>query len=223
MNSRRISTNVQLLRHLIHNDTITVRLFQTDVLTFYPDERVALTAGAWRTVTTKKWMNEYLPGRGIGSTYGHWHVSVKFRLKDQGWEPQWVTADVPFVNRMTINTLTCELVDHPDTEPVVLDTIVQDELQAASRPLHKYEDLLDEKGDDVTKSELAWGLTLVKRYREHEEELARHLRSLTDGTSYYLTAVEERMMERIDRHAEVHYPKKEALKEVKGQERLKVI
>jgi hypothetical protein len=34
-------------------DNLVIRLVDTDIMTYYPDRRISLYAGQWRTVTTK--------------------------------------------------------------------------------------------------------------------------------------------------------------------------
>lgn len=42
-------------------DSIVVQLHNTAIMQYWPDDRIRLNAGGWRTVTTKSRMNEFLP------------------------------------------------------------------------------------------------------------------------------------------------------------------
>lgn len=55
------------------NGTIAVHLHNTDVVTFYPDNRVSLTSGGFQTVTTKDRLNNY-SGHRVYSVNGVWLV-----------------------------------------------------------------------------------------------------------------------------------------------------
>lgn len=46
---------------LNHDGSIGIRLHATQVVIYFPDGRVRLTSGGWRTVTTKDRLNEYSP------------------------------------------------------------------------------------------------------------------------------------------------------------------
>jgi hypothetical protein len=42
---------------------IVVRLHKTDIVKFFPDDRVTLHTGGYRTVTTKERINQFIAGR----------------------------------------------------------------------------------------------------------------------------------------------------------------
>jgi len=44
------------------NDAVVMRLVETDIITWHSDGRIVLNSGDWKTVTTKKRYNDYLPG-----------------------------------------------------------------------------------------------------------------------------------------------------------------
>ena len=58
--SRKIGNNTYLIRHK-NTVSVSVRLHNTDVLTFHPDGSIDLCNGGWRTCTTHARMNEFLP------------------------------------------------------------------------------------------------------------------------------------------------------------------
>jgi hypothetical protein len=113
---RKIANNTWLERR--GDDTIAVRLHNTDVVTYHRDGRVQLFTGGWYTVTTKQRMNAYSPAR-VYSIKGRWHVR----------EGSWDTGhDRPFADGITI---------HPDGTlsgyPAELDVAAQDRANAATR------------------------------------------------------------------------------------------
>jgi len=68
----RISKNVT-----VHDrgDHLALRLHNTDIIQFYPDGSMVLDSGGWRTVTTKRWMDDYLPpGLCIWSQKSVWYI-----------------------------------------------------------------------------------------------------------------------------------------------------
>ena len=68
---RRLRLNTYLIRA---GDSIKIRLYDTDVITFRPD-RFTLRAGAWRTSTTQRRINQYSPAK-VYSVKGGWHVGT---------------------------------------------------------------------------------------------------------------------------------------------------
>jgi hypothetical protein len=43
------------------DDSVAIELHGTNVVVIYPDDSVMLNSGGWRTVTTKKRINQYSP------------------------------------------------------------------------------------------------------------------------------------------------------------------
>ena len=75
-------------------NTFIVRLNYTDILKRTGNEYV-LNSGGWRTVTTKRWINEYLPsGAGVFQRDYKWYVAIngKYEVKDS----------VPFSDGMSL-------------------------------------------------------------------------------------------------------------------------
>jgi hypothetical protein len=56
--SKRIANNTYLVRE---GDPISVKLHDTHVVTFWPNNDIVLNSDGWKTVTTKDRMNKYLP------------------------------------------------------------------------------------------------------------------------------------------------------------------
>lgn len=57
-NGRKLANNTYAERR---GDNIAIRLHSTDVLTFFPDGKIVVNSGGWKTVTTKGRINAYLP------------------------------------------------------------------------------------------------------------------------------------------------------------------
>ena len=57
---RKLENNTYLVRH---EDSLAVRLHETDVVTYLPNGKVILNSGGWKTVTTKDRLNKYSPVR----------------------------------------------------------------------------------------------------------------------------------------------------------------
>lgn len=67
--SRKIANNTYLRRDDWYHggdNSIAVRLHRTDIITFYPNEKIEVGTGGWDTVTTRDRINRYLPSP--------WHV-----------------------------------------------------------------------------------------------------------------------------------------------------
>jgi hypothetical protein len=70
--SHKIGNHTYLRRR--EGGDITVKLHDTDVVTFHPDNSVSLNSSGWRTVTTKDRINCYSPWR-VYSEKGVWYCS----------------------------------------------------------------------------------------------------------------------------------------------------
>ena len=71
-NRRKPANNTYAIRH--EDNSISIRLHATNILTFRPGGRVFVTSGGWKTVTTKARLNEYLPyGYYIAQNRGVWY------------------------------------------------------------------------------------------------------------------------------------------------------
>jgi len=69
------SGNVRIFRD---KENVVVRLHNTDILTYRPDNTVKLDTGGWYSVTTKSWMNKILP-LWIRIFTHDWHTSIEVR------------------------------------------------------------------------------------------------------------------------------------------------
>lgn len=58
-NRRKVANNTYA--HRLDGDRIAIRLYATDILTFFADGSITVSSGGWRTVTTKARLNAFLP------------------------------------------------------------------------------------------------------------------------------------------------------------------
>ena len=78
--SKKICDNTYLRR--APEGVIVVRLYNTDILSFFPDDRVKYDSGGWRTSTTKKRMNDYGPlGNVIHQRQFQWQVKTETKSR----------------------------------------------------------------------------------------------------------------------------------------------
>lgn len=56
----KVANNTRLIR-IYGGDAIAIRLWATDVVTYYRDGRIILNSGGYKTVTTKRRMNDWTP------------------------------------------------------------------------------------------------------------------------------------------------------------------
>lgn len=66
----KLAHNTYLIRA---GDAYVVRFHGTDVVTYYPDGRVRLNSGGWRTYTTKRRLNMFGPVP-VWAERGEWYV-----------------------------------------------------------------------------------------------------------------------------------------------------
>lgn len=77
---KKLENNTYAIRQ--PDNSISIRLHDTDILTFNPDGSAVVNSGGWKTVTTKARLNEFLPyGLGISQERGIWYWS-KFNSAD---------------------------------------------------------------------------------------------------------------------------------------------
>lgn len=104
---RTLMNNTKAIRH--DDNSISVRLHNTDVLTYHEDGSVTYNTGGWYTVTTKDRFNRYGPnGFGVYSDKGIW------TLYGQG-------ISVRYFDGLTLNPDTAEVLnpeDGPDWDSV---------------------------------------------------------------------------------------------------------
>lgn len=73
-----VGNNTQLHRDSTEpGEPVSLRLHITDIITWYPDGRIVLNSGRWRTMTTKARINAWLPGRwSLYADKGEWFLST---------------------------------------------------------------------------------------------------------------------------------------------------
>jgi hypothetical protein len=64
LDSKKIHYQTYLIRH--YNNTISIRLYATDIIVFHPDNSFQLYTNGWNTVLTRRRMNMYIP---VGHVY----------------------------------------------------------------------------------------------------------------------------------------------------------
>lgn len=70
-----------------------IRYHHTDIIVIYPDSSFRLFDGGWKTVTTKRKMNEFMPsGWSVSSDKGIWYVRKAYNF----------TEKVPYFNGMKL-------------------------------------------------------------------------------------------------------------------------
>ncbi len=57
---------------------IIMRLVDTDIITWHPDGRIVLRTGDWRTLTTKRRMNDYVDNAVIYQEKNVWYVAIGY-------------------------------------------------------------------------------------------------------------------------------------------------
>lgn len=68
--SKKLANNTYCIRN---EDSIGIRLHQTNVITYFPNGRVVLNSGGYKTATTKDRINQFSPFR-INQDKGIWYV-----------------------------------------------------------------------------------------------------------------------------------------------------
>ena len=78
--TKKIDRNTYLIKR--DDETIVVRLHQTDIISFKKNGTIILDSGGWRTVTTKDRMNKFLPDNyGIMQEKGIWYIKITNEYK----------------------------------------------------------------------------------------------------------------------------------------------
>jgi len=91
--SRKLENNTYLIHyHEAKPHYIGVRLHNTDVVKYYPDGRIILNSGGWKTPTTKDRINKYAPVN-VWTDKGIWYIG-------QSWNKP---AEAIYQDDMVIN------------------------------------------------------------------------------------------------------------------------
>lgn len=71
LDRRKLANNTYVRR--LPDDTIAIRLHDTDIVIVHPDDTFMLDSGGWRTYTTKDRINKFSPAR-VYQERNHWYV-----------------------------------------------------------------------------------------------------------------------------------------------------
>ena len=71
LNRRKLANNTYVRR--LPDDTLAIRLHDTDIIIVRPDDTFLLQSGGWRTYTTKDRINRFSPAR-LYQEKNHWYV-----------------------------------------------------------------------------------------------------------------------------------------------------
>lgn len=223
MDKRKVGNNTWLIRG---DERVHVKLHQTHILTFTPDNRVILNSGGWETATTKDRMNAFLGWNTVFSNRGDWQVSVRFWLPAKGEYNRggYVEATVPFYSGMALDVRTHELVEHPDTKFIDIDdSLVMREASDLSRLLSVHSRRLEQiaKEGTLTKDDLKSAMRILDRYREEQAQIQRRVKSLESSMSWASSRLEDVIEQAMKQHAEENLEHKERHQQLPGQERMK--
>ncbi len=226
MESRKVGANTWLKRRAGNN--IAVQLHNTDILTYYPDNRVIINASSWYTVTTAQRMNAFLGWGTISSSRSQWHVKCLIRLWDVGryWDkkPTFVEATIPFENGVAINARTHELVHSPnDFFTAVDDSLVMREVSDMSRGLQIHARTLQDKAEEghLTRDDLRTAVRHLDAFQQEREDLLTRIKSLESGMDWATTELEEVITQSVKAHAESYRDMNDLRDEISGQGRMK--
>lgn len=109
-----IQNNTKLVHGL--DDSIAVRLHETDVLTYWPGGLMRVMTGGWPTMTTRSRIDTYLPhGWDIGPPYGNHDLRAAAKV----WELRGPVVDFVLTEGLIVNIETEEVITRgDDSRPV---------------------------------------------------------------------------------------------------------
>jgi hypothetical protein len=211
--------------HRRPHDLIAVELHTTDILTFFPDDRVVLTHGGWQTQTTKNRMNDFLGNYvHVFSNHGNWHITCRFRIGDTEYgEPKWVKGTVPFENGMAINVWTGEIVAHPHEKPIPLDeSFILNEVKRLTRDLRNQTWRLQRRAWDhnpkpFTKEEVLTAMQYAAAFEKRAETLLGAADTLVVGVRKSLDDLHEEVERALQYHKDYQINQQEVRRQIPGQ------
>jgi hypothetical protein len=81
VDKKKVSSNTYLIRS---GEDINIKLYNTNILTFRPNNTVTINTGSWPTYTTKNRMNDFIgPHVQVYSDHGTWRVRARQVEKHQ--------------------------------------------------------------------------------------------------------------------------------------------
>lgn len=109
--SRRLANNTYLIRNV--DNSLLIRLHQTDVVTYHPDSTITLNSGGWRTSTTKDRINTFSPAR-VCQHKGVWYIGDSFfyHSSDKGDRILFHDNIITAANGLPIGSYDIETKDH---------------------------------------------------------------------------------------------------------------
>lgn len=224
MEKRKVGNNTWLMRD---GDRIVVRLHNTDILTYYPDNRVVLNASHWYTVTTKDRMNAFLGYYTVFSERGDWRVSVRFRRgADRYGDARYIEGMIPFENYMALDVHTHEVISHPNDRFLrVDDSVVLREANDLSRILASQSRVIREKINDesITNDDLRHALKVLQKYQESHKSLKSQIERLERSMDWASTELEDQIMTAIRRHADIQFERRGKLQKLFDPEEVETI
>src|SRR5208337_4674554 len=108
--SRKLENHTYLIHYHENPHYIGVRLHQTDVVKYWPDGRIELNSGGWRTVTTKDRINTYAPVN-LWTDKGIWYIGKNWQRPAQGYfkDGMIINPDGSFSGVKTLKQMEAEL------------------------------------------------------------------------------------------------------------------
>lgn len=227
MESRKVGRNTHLQRRPGH--AIALQVHETDILTYYPDNRVLLNASHWFTSLTKERMNAFLGWNTVSSHNNDWSLRVVIRLWDEGLfeynkKAIFIEASVPFENGIAINARTHELIHSPnDYMTPINDSLIMREVSDITRSLTIHARTLGDKQEAGTliRDDLRTAIRHLDAFQQERDSLVRKLEMLESGMDWATTGLEEAITVALKAHADTWLEMNDLRKEVPGQERMK--
>ena len=130
--NRPLVSNTRLERR--DADTIAVRLYETDIVTFHSDGKITLNSGGWRTITTKDRINSFNPAY-VSTDNGRWFIlGTKTYPGETYVSRDWENPLSLFYDGMQVNE------DGTPVKPVVLSKETLKAEKAKLRQINRYID-----------------------------------------------------------------------------------
>jgi hypothetical protein len=79
-NTRKVGNNTYA--YIQADGSVAIELHGTNVVVIYPDDSVMLNSGGWRTVTTKKRINQYSPVKVYQKNH-EWYLQDGTEFEDR--------------------------------------------------------------------------------------------------------------------------------------------
>lgn len=224
MLSRNVGSNTKLER--LPTGNVGIRYFRTMIIEWTPDGRVILRMNGWNTPSTRLRFRQYLSHPlGIQSINNRPYASARLRLPDVNKKIEtWTTILVPFVDGMSFDLATGELLGNPDATPISLADDFGRVINRSKglRPI--VNELVHKRLNATTgHADIDYALRLYERWRKQREIVAEEIRTLDSHLTWEQALFEEEMERTMGEYSARQYPRQEAQKEVKGQIRVQTL